>query len=255
MILDRSRAETIGASTTSIANAVRARHRTRAPSKVDGTRVARDGDLLLDPTFEAFVHEWTGKPDSYYHNLVENADVQYVPLHEAPTAYTPNSEVQKKVFRAYKMLRFQHQLTYATHKLKSTTDKQFWEILKWPTRMLQDRTTFLARFCVWLSLVSSVAVIGTHVAGNDDVAALLSVGIIVFLVVNVIARTIQDGLASPKELERYRDYQQKARYLLQGFDHAATIDERLPFMRDMERAEIEELRSFLRANEEARFVM
>jgi hypothetical protein len=153
------------------------------------------------------------------------------------------------------MLRFQHQLTYATYKLKNTTDKQFWQVTKWPTRVLQDRTTFLARFCVWISLLCSLVVIVSHIAGNDEVAAFLSVAIVVLLVINVIARTIQDGLASPKELERYRDYQQKARYLMQGFDHAAAAEEKLAFMRDMERAAIEELRSFLRANEEARFVL
>src|SRR5262249_5714962 len=132
---------------------------------------------------------------------------------------------------------------------------QFWQILKWPTRVLQDRTTFLARLCVWVSLVCSLVVIISHVTDNEDVAAFLSVGIIVLLVVNVVARTVQDGLASPQELERYRDYQKKTRYLLQGFDHSLTAEGKLTFMRDMERAAIEELRSFLRANEEARFVV
>jgi hypothetical protein len=205
--------------------------------------------------FEAFVHEWAGKADSYFQNLVENADVQYVPLHRQQTQYSGEGGIREKVFIAYRMLRFQHQMTYATYKLKKATDRQLWQLLKWPTRVLQDRLEFVARFCVVMSLACSLVVIISHLSGADDVAAFVSVAIVALLVVNAIARTIQDGLATPKELERYRDYQQKARYLLYGFEHASKPEEKLEFMRDMERAAVEELRSFLRANEEARFVM
>jgi hypothetical protein len=204
---------------------------------------------------ESFVREWTGKADSCFTNLVENADVQYVALHDTSPGYSSDSKILPMVFRAYRMLRFQHQLTYATHKLKTTTDKQFWQILKWPIRVLQDRTTFLARSCVLISLICSVAVVVFYSSGGERTAALLSTAIIILMIGNVIVRTIQDGLAAPNELERYRDYQQKTRYLLQEFDHSSSDDEKLGHMRDMERAAIEELRGFLRANEEARFVL
>lgn len=204
---------------------------------------------------ESFVREWSGKADSYLTNLVDDAAIQYVPLHDSISEYSDSSPIQAKIFRAYRMLRFQHQLTYATHKLKSSTERQFWEILKWPTRVLQDRSNSFARFCVLGSLFLSVVVPFAYYFGHETAAGLASIAIIALLILNVVARTIQDGLASPKELERYRDYQQKARFLLQRFDRATTVAERVHLMRDMERAAIEELRSFLRANEEAAFVL
>lgn len=219
----------------------------------DGARVAFETNRKL--ALESFLREWSGKADGYFSNLVEDAAVQYVPLHEAQSEYSESSSIQTKIFRAYRMLRFQHQLTYATHKLKGSTERQFWEILKWPTRVLQDRTNFFARFCVLTSLVLSLVVPVAYYLGHVTVAGLASITIIGFLVLNVVARTIQDGLASAKELERYRDYQQKTRFLLQQFDRARGNLERMHLMRDMERAAIEELRSFLRANEEAAFVL
>ena len=81
------------------------------------------------------------------------------------------------------------------------------------------------------------------------------IGIIALLILNVATRAVQDGLAAPEELQRYNDYAGKIRYLLQRFDDSRDVDEKLLMMGEMERAALEELKGFLRAHFEARFIV
>ena len=73
--------------------------------------------------------------------------------------------------------------------------------------------------------------------------------------VTVATRAVQDGLAAPEELQRYNDYAGKIRYLLGRFDASKDATDKLELMVEMERAALEELKGFLRAHSEARFVV
>jgi hypothetical protein len=148
-----------------------------------------------------------------------------------------------------------HQCSYSTHKLQKQTNKPF-GILKWPAAVLQERMQKWAAFCLLGSLVCSFVVVFGHVAKLESSENIgLPVAIIGFLVLTVAARAVQDGLAAPEELQRYNDYAGKIRYLMGSFDSTRDPTEKLELMAEMERAALEELKGYLRAHSEARFVL
>ena len=205
--------------------------------------------------FQGFMREWSGTVDSHLTELIENPEAGYQLLHDEPTKYAPDSPMLDKIFGAYKSIRFRHQSNYASHKLQKQTSKPF-RILKWPAAVLQERIQNWAAFCLLGSLVCSLLVVIGHVAKLDFSHHIgLPVAIVVFLVLTVAARAVQDGLAAPEELQRYNDYAGKIRYLLGRFDGTRDPAEKLELMAEMERAALEELKGFLRAHTEARFVL
>jgi hypothetical protein len=208
-----------------------------------------------DRAFRAFLHEWSGALDSQLIRMVEHPQGGYQMLHDEPTKLAPDSPVLEKIFKAYRSMRFRHQDNYATHKLDKWTDKPL-RILKWPAALLQERMQGLASFCLLGSLVCSlIIVIGHlfHIRFANSIS--LPVAIIGLLILNVAARAVQDGLAAPEELQRYNDYAGRVHYLLERFDASSNPAEKLELMSEMERAALEELKGFLRAHSEARFVL
>jgi hypothetical protein len=205
--------------------------------------------------FDAFIREWNGTLDSHLIQLIESPEAGYQLLHEERTEYAPDSPVVKKVFSAYKSLRFRHQENYASHKLQKTTDKPL-NILQWPAAVLQERMQALASFCLIGSLVCSLVIVIGHLSEWEFANTPgWPVGIITLLILNVATRAVQDGLAAPEELQRYNDYAGKTRYLLQRFDDTHNPAEKIEMMGEMERAAFEELKGFLRAQFEARFIV
>jgi hypothetical protein len=208
-----------------------------------------------DLQYQKFLSEWAGATDSHLTDLIENPEAGYQLLHDERTAYTPGSAVLESIFGVYRSMRFKRQSNYATHKLQKNTDKPF-SILKWPAAVLQQRTQGLAAFCLLASLGCSLVIVVGHLANLEFAHHIAwSAGIIVLLVVTVAARAVQDGLAAPEELQRYNDYAGKIRYLLGRFDASHDAAEKLELMVEMERAALEELKGFLRAHFEARFVI
>ena len=113
-----------------------------------------------------------------------------------------------------------------------------------------------ATMCLVLSLVCSlIIVIGHFAVWPFSKGPELPVLIIIFLILNVAARAVQDGLAAPEELQRYNDYAGKIQYLRQRFETEHSQREKLELMVEMERAALEELKGFLRAHSEARFIV
>lgn len=207
-----------------------------------------------DTAFQAFLHDRKSAADSYLRELIENPAEGYEMLHDERTQYSAGSPVIDKIFQAYKAIRFKHQANYAGHKLQNKTDR-IW-ILKWPAAVLQARMQFWASFFLVGSLLCSLAVVIGHFAGwKWTTEPYLPVAIIAFLVLNVAARAVQDGLAGPEEFQRYNDYAGKIAYLKQRFEDAHSPQEKLDLMVEMERAALEELKGFLRAHDEAKFIL
>ncbi len=206
-------------------------------------------------SFRAFMREWDGTLDSHLTTLIESPESGYQLLHEEPTKYATESPAIQKVFSAYKSIRFRHQENYANYKLQKTTNHPL-QILKWPAAVLQERTQALASFCLIGSLLCSLVIVIGHLTGIEFAHHLgWPAGIITLLILNVATRAVQDGLAAPEELQRYNDYAGKTKYLLQRFDDSNDPAEKIELMGEMERAALEELKGFLRAHFEARFIV
>jgi hypothetical protein len=205
--------------------------------------------------FQAFLNQWNGTLDSHLAELIENPESGYQMLHDDPTKYTPGSAILESVFGAYKSIRFRHQANYANHKLQKQTSKPF-NILKWPSAVLQQRAQGFTAFCLLGSLAFSTVIVIGHMTGFEFAHQIgWPAGIIVLLILTVAGRAVQDGLAAPEELQRYNDYAGKIRYLIGRFDTSHDPSEKLDLMVEMERAALEELKGFLRAHSEARFVL
>ncbi len=207
-----------------------------------------------ETAFKSFLNEWINSPDSHLRELIENPTEGYEMLHDAESQYPADSPVIDMIFQAYKAIRFKHQAHYAGHKLQDRTDS-LW-ILRWPPAVLQTRMQFFTSFCLLISLSCSFLIVLGYFAGWSWTAEpYLPVAIIVLLVMNVAGRAIQDGLAAPEEFQRYNDYAGKIAYLKNRFDHTQDNAGKLQLMVEMERAALEELKGFLRAHQEARFIL
>jgi hypothetical protein len=205
--------------------------------------------------FRVLMHEWEGSLDSQLTKMVEHPQAGYHLLHDEPTKWAPHCPVLDKIFRAYRSMRFRHQDNYATHKLQKHTAHPL-RILKWPAALLQSRVQGFAGACLFGSLLCSFLIVLGHLA-HVDIAGHIGwpAAIIVFLILTVASRAVQDGLAAPEDLQRYSDYAGKIGYLLGRFDTSTDPTEKLALMAEMERAALEELKGFLRAHSEARFVL
>ena len=205
--------------------------------------------------FDAFLHEWNGSPDSHLTELIENPSSGYQMLHDENTRFSSDSPMLDKIFSAYKLLRFRHQVNYALYKLQNHTDKPF-NVLGWPSAVLHRRIQAFTAFCFLGSLICSLVVVGSHILHVELFhQSVLPVVIIVFLILTVAGRALQDGLAAPEDLQRYNDYGGKMRYLMGRFEVSNSVSEKLDLMEEAERAALEELKGFLRSHAEARFVI
>jgi hypothetical protein len=208
-----------------------------------------------DLEFRAFLREWSGSPDSHLRSLVEHPLAGYEMLHDEPTLPSDGSPVIHALFSAYKTLRFRHQANYADFKLQNHTDKLV-NVLGWPSAVLQRRIQGFSTFCLLSSLICSLIIVGGHALHLEfSHHPILPFLVIVFLILTVAGRTLQDGLAAPEDFQRYNDYAGKTRYLLERFENSGNPSEKLDLMSEMERAALEELKGFLRAHSEARFVI
>jgi hypothetical protein len=187
--------------------------------------------------------------------MVEHPQSGYQLLHDEPTKFAPDNPILEKIFKAYRSMRFRQQDNYAAYKLEKQTDKPL-SILKWPAALLQERMQGTAWFCLLGSLICSLLIVIGHMFHFEFSNSLwLPAIIIVLLILNVTTRAIQDGLAAPEELQRYNDYAGQIHYLLDRFDTSRDPAEKIELMGEMERGALEELKGFLRAHSEARFVL
>lgn len=206
-----------------------------------------------DLAFRKFLREWTSAPDSHLQELIENPAKGYEMLHDEQAPYPAGSPVIDKIFQAYKAIRFTHQANYAGHKLQKKTERV--SILQWPAAVLQSRIQFFTSFCLVVSLLCSLQIVIGYFANWTWTEPYLPVAIIVLLVLNVGGRAVQDGLAAPEEFQRYSDYAGKIAYLKNRFETARSSEDQLEVMVEMERAALEELKGFLRAHDEAKFIL
>ena len=186
--------------------------------------------------------------------LDDDADDDFLLHHDMHVGRPPNVPDANldRVFSAYRLLRLEHQLQYASYKLRtdesvfSTSSARQLEIL----RNVSLAFVFVI-FVTHLTVALLLAPGWTTLATNTYV----HLGII-WMVIGILAmRTLEEGLQPAREVERYSRYRSSLISLLGRFDRAQDVEQKIRVMQETERASYQEMRGFLKTNHEGRFVL
>ncbi len=213
--------------------------------------------------FEDFLQSYEGKLDAQLESLTDEASPVRTWLHDPATAYSSNSEAFLSVFAAYKRLRFDHQYNYAIWKLRKSTDKPIWHFLKWPAICQMALLSSISSACFVFALGCSVVLIYGYATDilakgyglSSQVELYVRTGALALALIGAALRTLQEGLAPDKEIERYNDYRGRTSQLRDRFEHTTEMQERIHLMEDLEVASVEEMKGFVRTHHNARFVL
>ena len=177
------------------------------------------------------------------------------------------------VFRAYDALRFGEQVGYASYNLRQrnapapptalgSPKRRLDTLERFPGRTLPPRQWRAILTRVWqaafavLVLLHFLLLALVLVHPPFEVKPLvLHVGVVDAALVAVAARTLSEGFALTREIERYEEYLAVCSELRRRFWAATSPDEKFRIMVQMERASFEEMREFMRSHLETSFVL
>jgi hypothetical protein len=154
-----------------------------------------------------------------------------------------------EIFAAYRLLRFEHQRQYADYKLR-TDDSIISSSAPRQMQLLRDTGLILILFVFAAHFAVAVSVM-THWQGF----LVLHVAIILAVIGILALHTLAEGLQPGREVERFLRYRSTMQSLLQQFDATEQPQEKLRLMQEAERASYQEMRGFLRTNNDARYVL
>jgi hypothetical protein len=170
------------------------------------------------------------------------------------------------VFSAYRLLRFEHQVQYANYRLG--TDEGLFSSSATRQLELLRNVALLFILIIFVSNLALAALLGFGALFGSGPAA-ASAGaesgilttthmhvVIIWLFIGIVAmRTLEEGLQPAREVERYTRYSSSMVALLRRFDAATDAREKVEIMREAERAAYQEMRTFLRTHNDARYVL
>lgn len=185
-------------------------------------------------------------------DVLDDNDEEDFWLHEIqPVSPESNrSPLLAQLCAAYRLLRFGHQIQYANYKLRdegiaaSVVQMSIFRQIVGASIAI----VFVVHLMIALSLTSARFTIATTWSWPHVVVvwtAILALG----------ARALEEGLQPTREVERYTRYRSVMARLLFNFDHSDDPAEKIRIMRETERVIYQEMRAFLRTNDEAQFVL
>jgi hypothetical protein len=151
---------------------------------------------------------------------------------------------------AYRLLRIQHQLQYASYKLYS--DEKLLPRSATRQRDILRAVNLLAIFVVFVAHMTIAALLPSH---GPETLKYLEGGIVAVVIAALIARAFEEGLQPAAEVERYTRYRAELTRLLRHYDETSEPEEKMGIMLETECASYREMRDFLKTNYEARFAL
>jgi len=101
-----------------------------------------------------------------------------------------------------------------------------------------------------------LSVLTAHIFGSRFAdSPWIHVGVVWSALVAIAAQTLSDGLALTREIERYEEYLSVVTELARAFKEPGTDHHKWRIMVETEKASFEEMRGFIRSNQEAIFIM
>jgi len=166
------------------------------------------------------------------------------------------------LFKAYRMLRLEHQHKYAKYKLQDDHQILFSAFPRQQAAVLRAIATWGigALFTIHILLLVSIIVVVLLSAKDFSHtfapwSGLLNGAIILIPVIILATRAFEDGLLPETEVDRFEKYEAGTAAIMREFDASKTQAEKLVAMRRMEQLAFDEMRDFLRANNKAVFVI
>lgn len=227
-----------------------------------------------DALFKEFEADFRKNRGAYLKKLLDPKTPPSVWLHGAnvTTPKQPDSNADlSRIFEAYDVFRFAEQEGYARYMLRERNEKKEKAAEKANSKsgfsnwiidqpLLRKRRWFDGSW--YWAMIILVAMHVAIVAGQflpvhypHSVEKTLHVLIVVFALMAIAAKTLSEGFALTREIERYEEYYAVVHNLRKEFKAADSTAEKLRIMAELEEASYEEMRVFLRSNNEAKFVM
>lgn len=215
---------------------------------LDGAAIGRSLDpqnkptTAVDGTLPALIHDLTGNVGD---KMAELSQFRRDPLGPIPHSILP-ADVQPRLqmLSAYRALRLDHQREFAVYKL-SADDRTFAGL---SLGALGALTEHLAAVTLVLALTCSITRLFVAFAWSPTAAVSLAV-------TGVAVRAWRDGFALEPERERYQEMLHELELLTTRWESAEDDERRFHIAEEVERAGLEELRSFIRTHERAQFLL
>ncbi len=169
---------------------------------------------------------------------------------ESRRPFDPTDRGLLQLLSAYRLLRLEHQCQYADYKLRADERVLSTSCVR-QLAILRDVSLILI-FVVFVAHLTETLLLGDS---SPLPTRWIHVLIIWPLIGLLAVRAIEDGLQPGREVERYARYRSSMVSLLTRFDHATNLEERIRLMLETERTVYQEMRGFLRTNQEARYLL
>lgn len=213
--------------------------------------------------FEEFLKNHQGKLDSILTALTDSdSDLEaWIVCASAPNNGYEQDESFEAVCAAYRTLRLVHQAQYAHHKLRTRPEQSMLRFFRWPIVAQSRALHGLESFCFFALVALAPLVVFNYawqwfIEGDLKLSPLtLNVFALGVAIVGFAARTLEEGLGLEDEVARYREYRSRLQRLVHDFDRSPEIHHRLHVMREMEVYAFDELRHFLIAHHESKFLL
>lgn len=231
--------------------------------------------MKRDQWFSAFNNELNIDGEVALTEVVSPTNVPKMWLHtnasdtDEPSA--PDGLDLADVFRAYEVFRFAEQQGYAEYMLRSGNSpdrtkgsEQRTRRINWPWYPGVDLPLRVKRRVLnllWISalvvlVLMHVVILLSHLAGWRGFGGSWAHATVVSVaLLGVAIKTLSEGFALTREVERYEEYRAVVSALWQIFREASSPRQKLHAMVEMEKASFEEMRMFLRSHHEATFLM
>jgi hypothetical protein len=228
-------------------------------NSIQGTISVDQFKAYRDLQLRTFRSQVLAKLESQFTSTLSEHGAEYIALHIAAPGLPPTDNAAfSSLAAAYRELRLQHQVDYASYKLSESHSAKsslpmrharFFELIG----IISIALLFLVHF----SAISGVAVGYLRGVSYSEltIATLLPVLAMWIAIIALAANAFERGLQPEREIERYRAYLHGIQAILHRFDGAQSTLDRWRAMEDMERLSYTEMRDFLTTFTRAKFVM
>lgn len=236
------------------------------PEIISSQQTAEDKAKFLsvrNAALDQLKERYDSRLDSEFADIVDHDNATQIRLlDEHKDGRHVDMDAAEPLFAAYRELRIEHQIGYANHKLKKTDHKIFSGD---PHRQSVVISAFaficLVLFCgIHAGILIGILGSATHVLDQCSFWAWFrsptaNMFVIWIAILALAMRAIEQGLQPERELERYEHYRSALQAILERFEAARSVAEKVRTMRELERLAFDEMRSFLFIHQNARFVM